>query len=55
MTQIGSLDEESFQLFYDYMLDNYNKPLTKDMIMEVTCTMSEEGLGPLKWWKETKL
>ena len=29
--------------------------LTKDMIMEVTCTMSEEGLGPLKWWKETKL
>ena len=23
MTQIGSLDEESFQLFYDYMLDNY--------------------------------
>ena len=29
--------------------------LTKDMIMEVTCTMSEEGLGPLKWWKETKI
>lgn len=24
--------------------------LTKDMIMEITCTFNEEGLGPLKWW-----
>lgn len=24
--------------------------ITRDMIMEIYCTMNEEGLGPNKWW-----
>jgi hypothetical protein len=26
-------------------------PITKDMIMNVICSLNQEGLGPVKWWE----
>ena len=31
--------------------ENEEDVITKDKIMEITCTFNEEGLGPIKWWK----
>lgn len=31
--------------------ENEEETITKDKIMEITCTFGEEGLGPIKWWK----
>lgn len=29
-----------------------NSIITADSIMEIGCTLNEEGLGPVDWWNE---
>jgi DNA-directed RNA polymerase subunit E'/Rpb7 len=31
--------------------DNIKENVTIDMVMNILCSMAQEGLGPLQWWK----
>ena len=31
--------------------DNAKENITIDMVMNILCSMAQEGLGPLQWWK----
>lgn len=44
MTKLENIDAVIAQ-------DNVKESVTIDMVMNILCSMAQEGLGPLQWWK----
>ncbi len=46
----GTISQEPNEIDIEY-IPQEKTPVTIDMIMNVICSLNQEGLGPVKWWE----